>query len=366
MVVTFPHLGNTYIACKIMFDSLGIDYVIPPLSNKEALRIGAFHSPDEICLPFKIMIGNYIQSIEKGADTVIIVGSCGPCRLGEYCELQMSVLKNLGYQVKFIVVDYPGEIGIKELASRIGYISNQSHKKKIEKLRALYRAVKAIRLMDYIEQSARMIAGYEINRGECKRLLLQCRDRVFNESDPSKALKILKSYKAKLSKIPIDKKRKPLKIAIVGEIYTNIESFANHFIEDTLMDYGIATYKSLSPSWWLKYTGLKVLKLHAVRARLAAKQYLKYEVGAYAKETVGEAVLAYERGYDGIIHLLPVGCMPEIVSKSILTSIAKEKDIPIMTLLFDEMTGEAGYLTRIEAFIDLLERRRRDHVLSWR
>ena len=28
------------------------------------------------------MIGNYIQAIEKGADTVILPGSCGPCRLG--------------------------------------------------------------------------------------------------------------------------------------------------------------------------------------------------------------------------------------------------------------------------------------------
>ncbi len=33
-----------------------------------------------------------------------------------------------------------------------------------------------------------------------------------------------------------------------------------------------------------------------------------------------------------------------------------------MSLVVDEMTGEAGYSTRIEAFIDLLERRE-DNVL---
>lgn len=32
--------------------------------------------------------------------------------------------------------------------------------------------------------------------------------------------------------------------------------------------------------------------------------------------------------------------------------------MPILTLLIDEMTGEAGYITRIEAFIDMLKRRR--------
>lgn len=59
-----------------------------------------------------------------------------------------------------------------------------------------------------------------------------------------------------------------------------------------------------------------------------------------------------------------MGCMPEIVSKAILPSISKDKNFPIMTLVVDEMTGEAGYLTRIEAFVDLLERRR-ENVLSW-
>lgn len=41
------------------------------------------------------MIGNYIQSIEEGADTIVIAGSCGPCRFGEYCELQMNTLKKI-------------------------------------------------------------------------------------------------------------------------------------------------------------------------------------------------------------------------------------------------------------------------------
>lgn len=57
------------------------------------MEIGSLYSPDEICLPFKLMIGNYVQSIEAGADTIVIAGSCGPCRFGEYCELQMNTLK---------------------------------------------------------------------------------------------------------------------------------------------------------------------------------------------------------------------------------------------------------------------------------
>ena len=48
--------------------------------------------------------------------------------------------------------------------------------------------------------------------------------------------------------------------------------------------------------------------------------------------------------------------MPEIVSKSIPPAYPGDKDFPIMTLVVDELIGEAGYITRIEAFVDLLER----------
>ena len=60
---------------------------------------------------------------------------------------------------------------------------------------------------------------------------------------------------------------------------------------------------------------------------------------------------------DGAIQIFPMGCMPEIVSKQFFLPSPGKKIYPL-TLVVDEMTGEAGYMTRIEAFTDLLERRR--------
>ena len=34
-------------------------------------------------------------------------------------------------------------------------------------------------------------------------------------------------------------------------------------------------------------------------------------------------------------------------------------EIPILTLIMDEQTGKAGYITRLEAFTDLMRRRKR-------
>jgi predicted nucleotide-binding protein (sugar kinase/HSP70/actin superfamily) len=364
MKVTFPHMGNIYLAAKALFDGLGIDYVVPPLNSRLSLEISSSKCPDEICMPFKLMIGNYIQAIEQGADTVLILGSCGPCRFGEYCEMQMKLLKKLGYNLDFITIDSPSEIGGKELINRISKISSHSNKLKHEKIKAAYDAVKVINLIDDIEGKVHYLAGYEKNKGECKKLFNKCKANAFTCNSPDKMIKILKEYKNKLKNIELDLNKNPIRIAIIGEIFTTIEPFSNLYIEEKLMDYGVSTKRKLTPSWWVKNTALKPVKLNSVNIKRSSKEYLPLEIGGFARECIGEAVMAKEEGFDGAIQIFPVGCMPEIVSKSILPTISKDKDFPIMTLVVDEMTGEAGYITRIEAFVDLLERRR-DNALSW-
>lgn len=363
MKITFPHMGNVYIAAKALFEDLGVEYVIPPISNKSALEIGSLHSPEEMCLPFKIMIGNYMQAIERGADTVLITGSCGPCRFGEYCELQMNLLNKLGHNLDFIVIDSPGDIGGKELLSRLGRITVGSDKNRMKKLKALYNAVKVVNLIDEVEARARYMAGHELNRGECKRLLNECKREVMNCQNGKSMIELLNHYLSKVNCIKLDPSRQPIKIAIIGEIYTVIEPFSSLYIEDKLMDYGASSKRTLTPSWWLKNLVLSPTNMNQLELKRSAKDYLSLMIGGHARECVGEAVLAHEEGFDGAIQIFPMGCMPEIVSKAILPTISKDKDFPILTLVVDEMTGEAGYVTRIEAFMDLLERRKQN-VLS--
>ncbi|MBZ9607480.1 acyl-CoA dehydratase activase-related protein [Clostridium estertheticum] len=358
MKITFPHLGNTYLAAKALFDGLGIECIVPPFSSNEALELGSKFSPEEMCLPYKIMMGNYLQSIELGADTIIIPGSCGPCRFGEYCELQMNALKKLGHDLTFIVVDSPFDIGKEEFLSRLSKITGNPILGKVQKISALKVAYNVIELIEKIESKAHYLTGFEVNKGEFKRLLKECTLNASKASSPSQMVNILKEYKNKISEIPINKHKSPVKIAIIGEIYTIIEPFSNLYIEDKLMDYGVATKRMLTPSWWIKDTALRPLKLNSIDIRRASKEYLPYYIGGHARECIGEVLIAEKEKFDGAIQIFPMGCMPEIVSKAILTAISNDKDFPIMTLIVDEMTGEAGYITRIEAFVDMLERRK--------
>lgn len=363
MKITFPNLGNSGFAAKTFFDDLSIDYVFPTPSNNLALEKGSMYSPEEICLPFKIMLGNYIQSIEKGADTVLITGSCGPCRYGEYCELQMNIMKKLGFDLDFIVLDYPSDIGKKEFLNRAGKIISSNGIPKTSIFTALKNAHKTINLIDKVEERARYFSGYELNKGECKRLLSECKSKALQCNSGEEMILHLKSYLNKVNNVKIDKSKNPLKIAIIGEIYNILEPFSNHYIEDKLMDYGVSSMKKLYPTWWVKNAALSPLKLNSIDIRLSSKKYLSYYIGGHGRECIGEAVLAKKQGFDGAIQIFPMGCMPEIVAKSILPTISRNENFPIMSLIMDEMTGEAGYITRIEAFLDLLERRKKKCII---
>jgi len=76
-------------------------------------------------------------------------------------------------------------------------------------------------------------------------------------------------------------------------------------------------------------------------------------------ETIGKAVQFNQEGCDGLIQVAPFTCMPEIVSKSILPSVSYDLGIPAMSLFLDEHSGEGGFQTRLEAFCDLLARRKK-------
>ncbi|HPZ05440.1 MAG TPA: CoA protein activase, partial [Clostridiales bacterium] len=116
MKITFPHLGNTYICVKSILDDIGADYVIPPFNNKKALELGTRYSPEMVCLPLKINIGNYIQAYGMGADTIIMAGGCGPCRFGYYSQLHREILKDAGFDMEVITLE---GTDIKDLVSRI-------------------------------------------------------------------------------------------------------------------------------------------------------------------------------------------------------------------------------------------------------
>ncbi len=359
MKITFPHLGNIYIAGKAFMEELGQDVILPPRCSQKTLEIGAKYSPEMMCLPFKVNIGNYIESIEKGADTILITGSCGPCRFGYYSVLEKNILKDLGYNVNFVVYD-PIYEGLDKLKNNIFLTFNT------KKIRDIIKAGKfgwkLICKTDYLTQLANEKRAYAYDPYQVDIIMEEYYQSIDNIYGAKAILNLIGKTELKLNRVKIDSEKRPIKIGIIGEIYTIIEPFVNLEIEKKLGHMGVFVEKSLTPTRWVEHHISKYpfgSKEENMKYKLA-KPYIKTLVGGHGRETIGSAIYYSKKGFDGCIHLLPLNCMPEIVAKSILPTVQKDYDIPIMTLIVDEMTGEAGYITRLEAFVDLLEKRREE------
>jgi predicted nucleotide-binding protein (sugar kinase/HSP70/actin superfamily) len=146
----------------------------------------------------------------------------------------------------------------------------------------------------------------------------------------------------------------------VGEIYTVLEPAANYEIIKLLGRLGVEVQRSIYLSDWVNdhLLGGHVKKSSHAKIITAAHPYLNYWVGGHGQETIGSSVELIRQGCDGIIQIGPLTCMPEIVAQSILPLISEKEGIPCMTLWFDELSGTAGIQTRLEAFTDMVYRRK--------
>jgi len=357
MKITFPHMGNTYISAKALLDDLGADYIIPPFNNKKALEIGTKYAPELACFPLKMNIGNYIQAYEQGADTIMIAGGCGPCRFGYYCEMHRIILKDIGYEMEVITLEMP-EKDVKELLRRVSKIAGGLNVFKI--LRAIKNTTQISKQVDNLERLSFKVRAVEIHKGDSEKIYKSFQSIVKTVKGSMEIKRLIGETEKKLIEVPINKNFKPLRVGIVGEIYTTIDSYSNLNIESKLGHMGVEVDRAVTVSNWIIEHMIKKA-LHLPRDERyveAAKPYLGTMIGGHALETLGNTVLYAQNGYDGVIQIYPLTCMPEIVAESILPAVERDYDIPVLTLIIDEMTGEAGYLTRIEAFVDLLKKRR--------
>ena len=152
-------------------------------------------------------------------------------------------------------------------------------------------------------------------------------------------------------------------VDLTGEIFLVLDYFSNQNIERELGKLGVQTRRSLTVGSFLKDAIIPKIfrkgETHLQRAFRMAKPYLMRDIGGDALECVSDVAWAHENNKDGIIHISPFTCMPEIMSQNIFPSMRENCNIPILTLIMDEQSGKAGYITRLEAFVDLMRRRKR-------
>ena len=359
--VGFPRLGSFGVFLDPALRTLGLDLVVAPPSSQRTLDLGTRHNPEMICVPCKLLFGNYIEALEQGCQVLIMLGGPGTCRLGYSARLQETWLRQMGFDFQAYTIDlyHFSRDAIRLLRT----ITSASWTELIETVRF---ALPLIELVDEIEKTALRLRPLEWRQEGARRQSNV--DRLRNEvlacveALPDRIAlgeqgdNLLRRFDA----LPVDDSHAPLRVGVVGDLYTMLGPFFNMDIERELGRLGVHVERS----FWLSDSLGDMLQekvLHRgrkFRRIRAAEPYLSRDIGGFARSTVGSAALFAQERVDGVIHLAPFSCTPEIMAHDALLTLRREYQVPILSLSFDEHTGRAGFLTRLEAFVDILERRR--------
>ncbi len=354
MKITFPHMGTTLIFAKL-FELFDHEIIMPPRPSKKTIDLGVKHSPEFACFPFKVIMGSYLEAIEAGADTIVTSGGHGPCRAGYYGELHKKILDDFGHQVNFIIFNAPQDNWSKFMENLKKIKAKKSWFNFWRNLKIIYKLAKAI---DNVEKIVEQKRAYSPN-GEVDLIWKKAKEE-FNKINTIDEIEFVETkVKADLDSLsihlPADKDR--IKIGIIGEIYVVMEESINNYIEEKLNSFGVEVERSHYLSDWIDDTFLPFFG-ESTKIKAKGQQYIKIGIGGHAQESVGRIVDYKDRGFHGVIHLKPFGCLPELVSQSMLDKIAKDLNIPILSISIDEQIAEANILTRVEAFLDMVRQQK--------
>lgn len=355
-------MGHLRYALRALFAEMGSEVAMPPPLTEDIVRLGKEIAPEFICYPMVTLIGQMRKHAEDGIRKIVMIQGKGRCRLGWYAQVMEEILRKNGYPVRVVSVDSPLPLSEKweRFVESYRDLSGDAHF--VRGLRGVRIGLAKIAACDRAVDLLREVRAYEAERGEGDQRF----DRFLRELDEARNRAEVKAvfagYRRDMKRIPrlrVD----PLRIAIVGEVYVVNEPFVNKSAEKILgsLQQRVRVYRTLDVTSWLDYHVFKRPRAVIQYGRVVscAAPYLPLSVGGHGQESVGEAVLAKRLGMDGVIHVFPFTCMPEIIAQNILVRVSKDLDIPVLSLMISEQTGVAGLETRFEAFCDLLEGRRK-------
>ena len=349
-------------AFKTLFESLGLEVIVPDPTNREAIKVGVKHSPEFVCFPFKATLGNFKNALDKGADTLIMAIDCGPCRFGFYASVQERILRDMGYKnFRLLPLDQADLLEfhwVKTLEELTGAKSLFKYSKFVK---AVLFFLKKAKLLNDIQTAEGLFRAYEQTQGDTTRIV----KNLLNQLDQTNKLTELRKFKTIIkdtfNNLDVDRTRSPLRVGISGEIHISLEPYVNLDIRRKLGEMDCEIHQSLSLYDWIVHKFH--LNYHRKWLEHLSKPHVPMDIGGECIWVLGEYIDNARAGFDGFVHQYPFTCMPEVTARTIITNkLKKIYDLPTIFFSFDEQSGLEGFRTRLEAFCDLMHSRRNQEI----
>lgn len=308
-IITFPRIGIYTNLVKEMLEELGATVMLPPPITQNTIKLGVRHSSDFMCFPFKVTLGNLIETLEIAKKKNIKLTYLGVgnkrmtkrnCRFQHYFEIQKRILEDIGYDPDMVLVQGRSIFKfVKQINPRNSYI-------------------KIIRtFLKYYKKTKQLEEEYY----------------TFDYTDTNK-----------------------VRIGIVGEWYTCIANEINYNIFEKLkkMNVNVHQASSATLTGFLKHkVGLEDLPK---KYRKLGKEYFKTKLQAHATYSLWNMFFYKDNNFDSVFHFMPLSCMPESTVEMLMDLKSKQFNLPVHHFPIDEEVFQTGMDMRIKSIVRILER----------
>lgn len=324
-VIGFPRALTYYNYFPFLygfFTNLDFKITLSDPTTKKTIVDGAALVVTETCLPIKVYVGHVINLIEKGVKNIFTpsIQSIAPK------IYNCSKIRGLPDLIRNVV---KGDYNLIEATL-------DKSEKNLGLLEFLKQAVKPFGITNEEKIKEAMKAGFVLHNNF--RVMLQ-HGLTFEN-----ALRNAKEGKVVIG--GSNEKGSNINVALVAHGYNIYDKRVCMDIFKKLKDLDVNVYSALQLTDEQLKDGITTLEAEMYWANQlemtgAAGHYLKSDV------------------VDGLITITAFGCGPDSLMIEDIKRKAKNFNKPLLNLTIDEHTGEAGFLTRLEAFCDMLYRKKR-------
>ncbi len=307
------------------FKNLGIEVVLSDKTTKQIMSNGSALVVTETCLPIKVYVGHVLNLLDKGVDVIFVpsiqsvahkIYNCSKIRA--LPDLIRNVVKREFKIIEATLDKSEKEQGLPEFLIDIANNLGIQDRNKIKNAQDA-----AWTIFNNFQTMTRAGVHFE------KALRNAIRGNIV---------------------LPPQDKEYEITVALISHGYNIYDERVSMKIFDKLEKLGVKvlTYEQLTQGQLEE--GLNALGIE--KAYWANETEMTGAAGHYLRNTKA----------DGLITITAFGCGPDSIMVDRIFRNAKKFEKPILGLTLDEHTGEAGFVTRLEAFIDMLSRKKRADI----
>ncbi len=313
-----------YPAWKTFFEKLGAEVKVSPPTTHAMLAEGSARVVADTCLPVKVFLGHVLSLVDK-CDCIFIPA----VRSVENKVYNCSKFLGLPDMTKAVIPESPP---ILEIEIDINKGKNKLY-------RDIYQLGQNFS-WNPIKIRQAGLAAWEV--------YLNYRELMSSHRlSPTEAIeKLTGTIEKKHKTLPIRPAPVQAVVALIGHPYLIYDEYINQRFIHRLEQAGC---RVLIPEMVITQ------ELKSAVTRIAGGAYWTYE-----EEVVGAGGYYLQNGVDGVIGIMAFGCGPDsLMMDMVRRQSTKLRAIPFLCLTLEEHTAEAGVVTRLEAFTDMIYRKKR-------